>query len=170
MKELQAIVGHLCGAEGPSVLATLATVEGSSYRRPGARMLLTADGRRIGSISGGCLEEDLLERSKRVAATGRAELVVYDTTAENDLVWGVGLGCHGVVRLLLEPLGPHPGWARVVSENLRAGRASVLEVVWQARGRLPRDPPRQRSRWQGARGFFQPDSAADGACDLRSGR
>jgi len=145
MKELQAIVGHLCGAEGPSVLATLATVEGSSYRRPGARMLLTADGRRIGSISGGCLEEDLLERSKRVAATGRAELVVYDTTAENDLVWGVGLGCHGVVRLLLEPLGPHPGWARVVSENLRAGRASVLEVVWRAEGgalgtRLGNDP------------------------------
>jgi xanthine dehydrogenase accessory factor len=131
VKELQEIVGHLCRSEAPSVLATLAAVEGSSYRRPGARMLISKGRARIGSISGGCLEEDLVERSARVAASGRAELVVYDTTAENDVVWGVGLGCHGVVRILLEPLPPRPAWACAVADNLRSGRATDLAVVWE---------------------------------------
>jgi xanthine dehydrogenase accessory factor len=133
MKELQAIVGHLCRSGSGSVLATLATVDGSSYRRPGARMLVTPSGGRSGSISGGCLEEDLVERSARVAASGRAELVVYDTAADNDVIWGVGLGCHGVVRILLEPLPPRPAWALALAENLRAGRATDLAVTWDAR-------------------------------------
>jgi xanthine/CO dehydrogenase XdhC/CoxF family maturation factor len=129
MKELQEIVERLCRTDAPSVLATLVAVEGSSYRRPGARMLI-AGGLRMGSISGGCLEEDLVERSKRVAESGRPELIVYDTAAENDIVWGVGLGCHGVVRVLLEPVAPHPAWATCLSENLRAGRATERVVVW----------------------------------------
>jgi xanthine dehydrogenase accessory factor len=131
MKELQAIVGHLCQSQAASVLATLATVDGSSYRRPGARMLITPGGVRIGSISGGCLEEDLVARSARVAATGRAELVVYDTASENDIVWGVGLGCHGVVRILLERLPPRPAWAVALAENLRAGRTTDIAVTWE---------------------------------------
>jgi xanthine dehydrogenase accessory factor len=130
MKELQAIVGSLMRAEGPGVLATLTSVEGSSYRRPGARMLVSGDGGRIGSISGGCLEEDLVERSRRVAASGQPEVVVYDTTVENDIVWGVGLGCHGIVRILLERITPRPDWASVLAENLRSGRATDLVVVW----------------------------------------
>jgi xanthine/CO dehydrogenase XdhC/CoxF family maturation factor len=134
MKDLQAIVGRLGAAEAGSVLATLVTAEGSSYRRPGARMLIAGNRSRIGSISGGCLEEDLLERAVRVAETGRAEVVLYDTTAENDLLWGVGLGCSGVIRILLEPLPPGPGWAAVLAENLRAGRATDLAVVWENSG------------------------------------
>jgi xanthine/CO dehydrogenase XdhC/CoxF family maturation factor len=134
MNELQAIVGRLDRAAAGGVLATLVAVEGSSYRRPGARMLIAGDGARIGSISGGCLEEDLAERSRTVAASGRAELVVYDTVAENDLLWGVGLGCHGVVRILLEPLEGRPGWAAALAENLRAGRSTDLAVVWENPG------------------------------------
>ena len=60
---------------------------GSSYRRAGARTLLTTDGSRLGSISGGCLEEDILARAHRVLATGRPELAIYDTISENDLIW-----------------------------------------------------------------------------------
>lgn len=134
MKELEAIVAHLCLAGTGGVLATLTKVDGSSYRRPGARMLVTGEAKRIGSISGGCLEEDLIERSARVAASGRAELVVYDTSAENDLLWGVGLGCNGVVRVLLEPLPRRPQWALTVAENLRAGRPTDLAVVWENPG------------------------------------
>jgi xanthine dehydrogenase accessory factor len=134
MKELQAIARHLCGSKSGGVLATLVSVEGSSYRRPGARMLITEGQARIGSISGGCLEEDLIERSSRVRATNRPELVVYDTTTENDLVWGVGLGCHGVVRVLLEPVGPRPRWAVAAAENLRLGRATELAAVWENPG------------------------------------
>ena len=71
MPELAAIADAL-GETGslPAVLATLVRVEGSSYRRPGARLLLTADGRRIGAISGGCLEADLVERARGVRARG----------------------------------------------------------------------------------------------------
>jgi xanthine/CO dehydrogenase XdhC/CoxF family maturation factor len=134
MKEMLAIVGHLGGAPAASVLATLVTAEGSSYRRPGARMLVGDHGVRIGSISGGCLEEDLLGHARRVRQTGQAEVVVYDTTAENDLLWGVGLGCNGVVRILLERLAPHPAWAAELEENLRAGRATDLSVVWERTG------------------------------------
>jgi xanthine dehydrogenase accessory factor len=131
MKELQAIVGSHMRAEGAAVLATLTSVEGSSYRRPGARMLISKDGHRIGSISGGCLEEDLVERSRSVAASGNAELVVYDTTAENDIVWGVGLGCHGIVRILLERIPPRPDWVCALAENMRTGRATDLVVLWE---------------------------------------
>lgn len=130
MKELQAILRALLSpAAGAAVLATLATVEGSSYRRPGARLLLTADGRRLGSISGGCLEEDILVRARNVLATGIAESVVYDTTSENDLVWGVGLGCHGVVRVVLEKLPPRPAWAVALAENFAARRPALLAVT-----------------------------------------
>lgn len=130
MKELPAIVRHLLApAGGEAVLATLVTAEGSSYRRPGARLLIAADGVRIGSISGGCLEEDVIARAGRVLATGQAETVIYDTTSENDLVWGVGLGCHGVVKVLIEKLPPRPAWAVTLAENYAARRLTPLAVV-----------------------------------------
>lgn len=130
MKELQAIVRALrTPGQNEAVLATLVRVEGSSYRRPGARLLMLPDGSRIGSISGGCLEEDVLARAQRVLKTGRAEAVVYDTTSENDLVWGVGLGCHGVVRVLVEKLSAPPEWAAVLAENFRLRQPTTLSVV-----------------------------------------
>ncbi len=118
MKELEAIVAALLApSTGPSVLATLVSVQGSSYRRPGARLLVTAGGNRLGSISGGCLEQDVIAQALRVRETGVPETVVYDTTSENDLVWGVGLGCHGVVRVLLEVLPHQPEWAGQLARN-----------------------------------------------------
>lgn len=130
MKELQAIVRRLTGLGGtPAALATLVSVSGSSYRRPGARLLLLPSGERIGSISGGCLEEDVLLRAQRVHSTGRAETVVYDTTAENDLVWGVGLGCHGVVRVLIEPISRPPAWAATLAQHFARRIATTLAVV-----------------------------------------
>ncbi len=129
MKEIHALVAALNDRTVyPAVLATLVSVEGSSYRRPGARLLATASDRRLGSISGGCLEEDVLVRASRVRATGVPEVAVYDTTSENDLVWGVGLGCHGVVRILLERLPSPPDWARVLEENASARRPTLLLV------------------------------------------
>jgi xanthine dehydrogenase accessory factor len=127
-KELQAIAQDLVANDTPSVLATLVSVQGSSYRRPGARLLVRSDDTRIGSISGGCLEEDLMARAHKVANTGVADAVVYDTTSENDLVWGVGLGCHGIVRVLLESVPPHPRWAQTLVENFEARRTTRLIV------------------------------------------
>ncbi len=130
MKELPAIVAALSSpGASPAVLATLVSVEGSSYRRPGARLLLTGTGIRIGSISGGCLEEDVLTRARQVLATGTPEAVVYDTTSENDLVWGVGLGCHGVVRVLIERISPPVPWLSVLAANSLRRRPTALTVV-----------------------------------------
>ncbi|HZP60791.1 MAG TPA: XdhC/CoxI family protein [Opitutaceae bacterium] len=132
MKEFSAILQRLAGASGPSALATLVRVDGSSYRRPGARLLVTPDGERTGSISGGCLEEDVAEHARAVLASGKASLVVYDTTTENDLAWGVGLGCHGVVRVLIEKLPPAPAWAGALLENFRQRASTDLVAIWEA--------------------------------------
>ena len=129
MKELQSILAALAQHQAKAaVLATLVRVEGSSYRRPGARLLLLEDGTRCGSISGGCLEDDVVTRAQAVLASGKPQTVVYDTTSENDLVWGTGLGCHGIVRVLLEKLPPAPVWAAVLRANLSAGRDTLLAV------------------------------------------
>ncbi len=133
MKELRAIVDALAlDPAGPAVLATLVAVEGSSYRRPGARLLFRPDGGAIGNISGGCLEEDVLGRAVRVARSGTAELVTYDTTSENDLVWGVGLGCHGVVRVLLEPVPERPEWVNAARRAFCERRVCTLATTYAA--------------------------------------
>jgi len=116
MRDLQQILNALQPAPtGGAVLATLVQVEGSSYRRPGARLLVIADGRRFGSISGGCLEDDVVQHAQEVFETGWAKMITYDTTTENDLVWGVGLGCNGVVHVLVEKLSPQPVWVAAAS-------------------------------------------------------
>lgn len=136
MKELPAILARLLAHDArPSVLATLVAVEGSSYRRPGARLLIGPGGLRVGSISGGCLEEDVIARAAQVLATGEPDAVVYDTTSENDVVWGVGLGCHGVVRVLLEKISPPPPWAAVLSANFRQRKTTTLAVTHGGRER-----------------------------------
>ena len=130
MKEISAIVAALVGSDAPpAVLATLVSAEGSSYRRPGARLLVSASGVRIGSISGGCLEEDVMARAVNVHKTCQPEAVVYDTTSENDVVWGVGLGCHGVVRVLLEKLPSRPPWAVALAANFNQRRTTALAVT-----------------------------------------
>jgi xanthine dehydrogenase accessory factor len=87
-------------------MATLVSVKGSSYRRPGARLLIAEDRWVAGSISGGCLERDLVRRAWWCLGDGQAALVSYDSTSDDDdLGWGIGLGCNGVVELLLERTG-----------------------------------------------------------------
>ena len=106
MKTIQAIVELASAARPGEVLAmaTVMKVRGSAYRRPGARMLMTARGRTAGMISGGCLENDARERAREVMATGKPILVTYDSTAPEDIVFGLGLGCNGIVQVLIEPL------------------------------------------------------------------
>lgn len=89
-----------------TALATVVHVEGSSYRRPGARMLITEDGELTGAISGGCLEGDALRKALLVMAEKRAMLVTYDTMDEDDAKFGVGLGCNGIIQVLIEPVNP----------------------------------------------------------------
>jgi xanthine/CO dehydrogenase XdhC/CoxF family maturation factor len=128
-REIQSILAAL--GSGPAALATLVAVCGSSYRRPGARLLLLPDGRSIGSISGGCLEDDLRRRAREVLADGVPQLATYDTADEDDLTWGTGLGCGGQVRVFIERLGnPLPRWVGALRENFLTRRDTDVAVAY----------------------------------------
>jgi hypothetical protein len=90
-----------------AILATVVDVRGSGYRLPGARMLILENGDTFGMISGGCLEADVLERAKKVLKSGDSEIFTYDTTTVEDSVFSLNMGCRGVVRILLESIGPN---------------------------------------------------------------
>ncbi|MEK7256110.1 MAG: XdhC family protein, partial [Bacteroidota bacterium] len=85
-------------------LATVVRVEGSSYRRTGARMLIHENGQWTGGISGGCLEGDALRRAKQAIVQNKAAIVTYDTTQDDGHQIGVGLGCNGIIDVLLAPV------------------------------------------------------------------
>jgi xanthine dehydrogenase accessory factor len=107
MKELEDIVKAFDAAqeEGKqTALATVVQVEGSSYRRAGARMLVTEDGELTGAISGGCLEGDALRKARLAMSQQQPMLVTYDTTDDDDAKLGVGLGCNGIIHILIEPI------------------------------------------------------------------
>lgn len=87
-----------------AAVATVVRVRGSSYRSPGARMLITDDGKWVGSISGGCLEGDALRKARQVMIDRKPMTVTYDTREESNQNLGIGLGCNGVIDVLIEPV------------------------------------------------------------------
>jgi xanthine dehydrogenase accessory factor len=87
------------------VLASVVQTEGSTYSKAGAQMLITQQGDFQGMLSGGCLEGDLAARARDVADSGIPQLVSYDLRAAEDDVWGLGIGCDGMIRVFLQPLG-----------------------------------------------------------------
>ena len=107
MKEIRDIISAFDKAQSEgkqTALATVVHVEGSSYRRQGARMLIVEDGELTGAISGGCLEGDTLRKALFVMQEKKAKLVVYDTSNEDDVEVGYQLGCNGVIQVLIEPI------------------------------------------------------------------
>lgn len=105
MKELLEIVNAYDTAKKAGkdcVLATVVHVEGSSYRRPGARMLVLDSGLMIGAISGGCLEGDALKKALLTFTDQQNRLVTYDTSDEEDATVGIQLGCEGIIQVLFE--------------------------------------------------------------------
>ena len=133
------------------VLASVVHASGSTYRRLGARLLVLPDDAMIGLISGGCLEGELLARAGEVREDGAPRLVHYDATAEDDVVWGLGLGCAGRVDVLLEPVAPgRPGPLAWIAAWRRERGAGVLATALGP-GRLGR-------RWA-----LHPDGRIEGA-------
>ncbi len=132
MNELWAIVteGRAAVAKGlPTVLATVVAVRGSAYRRPGARMLVTSEGWRAGSVSGGCLEADVARRAAFLVSNGQPMVRTYDTSEDA----GARLGCGGEVDLLLEPVTD----TTFLDELARvAERRQTLKVVTALEGRV----------------------------------
>lgn len=86
------------------VLATVIATEGSSYRKPGAMMLLNNLGQYHGLLSGGCLESDIMRQSRQCWDSGNNRIIQYDMRDEEDIAWQLGIGCQGMVRILLQPI------------------------------------------------------------------
>jgi xanthine dehydrogenase accessory factor len=135
MKEINDIIQTFEQAEREgkkSALATVVHVEGSSYRRPGARMLVTDDGQLTGAISGGCLEGDALRKALYAINQQQNKLVTYDTTHEDDLQFGVQLGCNGIVHILFEPIDSRAAYhpIRLLKELSGERRDTVLVTLF----------------------------------------
>ena len=142
------------GSDQPLVLATVIRTGGSTYAKPGAQMLIAADGEYAGLLSGGCLEGDLREHARDVARTGDARIVSYDLRSTTDQLFGLGAGCEGAMDILLTRVGPgDDGWqplsflesayrrgvaARVAfvtaSRNPAIGRSSLEPLLLELRG------------------------------------
>lgn len=140
-KELHAIIEAFAKIKEDGKTAALATVvkvKGSTYRQPGARMLITPNGQMVGAISGGCLENDVFERAQKVMVSGESALVTYDTTSNEDIVWGLGLGCNGVVQVLIEPLDhrAEPNYISFLAECLSRCDTGVVATVFHTEGEI----------------------------------
>jgi len=113
-------------------LASVVHLDGSSYRRPGARMLVTDEGEMTGAISGGCLEGDALRKAMHAISQGNNRLVTYDTTDEDDMSIGIQLGCAGVIQVLFEPVDvnqpDHP--IELIRKAHAVRQASVLVTLF----------------------------------------
>jgi xanthine/CO dehydrogenase XdhC/CoxF family maturation factor len=104
-------------------LATVVGVRGSTYRGLGSRQLLGADGASVGTVSGGCLDADLHRAAREVMATGVPRLIEFDLTADDEAVWGWGIGCNGATRLVVEPAA---GVAALIADLQAAPRPVVV--------------------------------------------
>jgi len=138
MHDVQTILSAydaLCGRGAVGVLASVLHVEGSTYRRPGARALIDERGGAEGLVSGGCLEGDLAERAVAVRERGVPARVRYDSTDDADLLFGLGLGCRGVVEVLLECVdAERPGPLTFLRRCFEARRPGVLVTELSAPG------------------------------------
>src|SRR5450432_3864698 len=126
LAEIIAAFDELCENDKPAALALVIGVEGSAYRRPGARMLIAEDGRSWGGVSGGCLERDVARRGRSVIATEQAIVCTYD---DDDGISATG--CGGIVKILIQPLsrrspGPVPILKDVVKNRRQIRAATVI--------------------------------------------
>jgi xanthine dehydrogenase accessory factor len=128
MSELGEILDAVEAADArgePMALATIVATSGSTYRRAGARLLIPAAGEPIGNISGGCLEGDVARIGQEVMRDGTPRLATFDLTADDDAVWGYGLGCNGAIEVFVEPAAD----ALETAAALRTAQSTCLVTV-----------------------------------------
>jgi len=133
MKEIKSIVeayNSIDLSQTKAALATVARVEGSSYRRTGARMLVLDDGTYLGGISGGCLEGDALRRAQKAIIQDKPSIVTYDTTQDDGAQIGVGLGCNGIIDVLFTPLrDEETNPVKILSTLTETRRLRILAAI-----------------------------------------
>jgi len=134
-------------------LATIVAVRGSTYRRPGARLLVPEEGAPIGNISGGCLEGDVADLARVVLEEGTARLAGWDLTADDDAVWGLGLGCNGAIEVFIEPADRAADVAQALRAALEEARPICLVTVIEGTDEVP----------PGSRLVVRPDGGTQGS-------
>ena len=146
--EVLAGVREVLESDLRGVLATIIDVEGSAYRRPGAKMVIPEDGDGVGHITAGCLEDEIQKIAVEVLAEGQPRVETYDLRPDGEAdVWGLGVGCNGVITILLEPLDE--SYRRVVDAHEAGEDTGVVSVVESD------DPGRV-----GARAYYDPATDA----------
>ncbi|TMB56397.1 MAG: XdhC family protein [Chloroflexi bacterium] len=156
MSELSDIldaIDELAARGEPMALVTIVATRGSTYRQAGARMLVPATREPIGNISGGCLEDDVARIGREVIHSGLPRTVEFDMTADDDAVWGYGLGCNGSIDLFMEPTSGATQTAAAIRAAWR-GDASVIadrDPVASVRGGGGSDAPRGNATPRGTR-------------------
>lgn len=171
MAEADEVLAALEAADDRTALVTIVGVRGSTYRREGAKLVVPPEGEPVGNISGGCLETEVIDAAREVVETGTPRTVTYDLTADDEVVWGWGLGCNGVVEVFIEPAGAasatvsamqtarrlhRPLAVVTLLEGERAGARAVVHADGSVDGDL--GPP---GLTQSARALAQ-DAMADG--------
>jgi xanthine/CO dehydrogenase XdhC/CoxF family maturation factor len=125
-------------AESKTTLATIVKVKGSTFRRPGARMLIRDDGTSVGALSSGCLEADVIERAKKKSDSHDSITVTYDMTSPQNEVWGLNLGCNGIIQILLEslPVSARSPLLMFLSDCVSTSKPGVIASVFRVDGEL----------------------------------
>jgi xanthine dehydrogenase accessory factor len=120
----------------PLVLVTVIETEGSTYSKAGAQMLVDSNGVFRGMLSGGCLEGDLAVRAQQVLDSGKAQLASYDLRLDDDELWGLGVGCDGLMRIVLQPIRPEDAYAPFdrIAATWRGDQASEVRIRVDADG------------------------------------
>ena len=150
MSELDDVLAALEASTDDDVaLATVIGVKGSTYRREGARLVIPAEGETVGNISGGCLEGDVIQTAREVLASGAPQVLHFDLTADDEAVWGWGLGCNGAIDVLVEPAANAQPYVAAMQAARRDHRPAALVTVV--------DGPRT-----GARLIVRPDGSTEG--------
>ena len=139
MHELQTIINAFQSRqqkEETTFLATIVNTFGSTYRQKGAKMLITEKGEMMGTLSGGCVENDIFHYTKQISS--EPLLMSYDATSSEDLIWGFGLGCNGVVQILLEKLDSLNNLSplNLINECLKSQRYGAIATIFSVEGRV----------------------------------
>ena len=135
-------------------LATIVGVKGSTYRRAGARLLVPEGGELVGNLSGGCLEGEVEGLARAVMADGRPRLTLFDLTADDEVIWGWGLGCNGAIEVFIEPADKAAETADALRTAIEQERPiAVVTVIDSTMETIP----------AGARILMRPGEAAEGS-------
>jgi len=157
MSELQDVLRAIedAASRGEDMaLATVVAIRGSTYRREGARLAIPAQGAPVGTISGGCLEGEVCQIAGDVMREGTTRLLHYDLTADDEAVWGWGLGCNGVIDVFVEPAERAVQMAGAIRRAIDEQRELAAVTIVEA--------PDGSATSPGARLLVEPDGTVEG--------